>query len=242
MSISVELPKDSRQFAVDTVGAAMCYKLLIKATEELSKVSPAYVAPISKPSAATAVCAIFGIKTPLPQPIENLIFKATFGTSLAVLAAEISLRVIGSAEAAQREAAAVMAVALTYLLQKLVKFKGKIDALQVHTHIDSFILDSFDWLPPLTGCPAGFGICLCGSVLSDTAIAWQDWTNHDADHPLLHWPRIPRRAVFPMPPKVEKILNTPSNESNNLFIWNAYLKHTPPLLTTPFKWLRAFCS
>merc|ERR1711865_1167492 len=165
MSISVELPKDSRQFAVDTVGAAMCYKLLIKATEELSKVSPAYVAPISKPSAATAVCAIFGIKTPLPQPIENLIFKATFGTSLAVLAAEISLRVIGSAEATQREAAAVMAVALTYLLQKLVKFKGKIDALQVHTHINSFIsrIDSMAAL-------AGFGVCLCGSVLSDTAI------------------------------------------------------------------------
>ena len=201
MSISVELPKDSRQFAVDTVGAAMCYKLLIKATEELSKVSPAYVAPISKPSAATAVCAIFGIKTPLPQPIENLIFKATFGTSLAVLAAEISLRVIGSAEATQREAAAVMAVALTYLLQKLVKFKGKIDALQVHTLINSFI-SRIDLMAAL----AGFGVCLCGSVLSDTAIARQDWTNHDADHPLLHWSRIPRRAVFPMPPKVEKVL------------------------------------
>merc|ERR1712166_1199840 len=148
MSISVELPKDSRQFAVDTVGAAMCYKLLIKATEELSKVSPAYVAPISKPSAATAVCAIFGIKTPLPQPIENLIFKATFGTSLAVLAAEISLRVIGSAEATQREAAAVMAVALTYLLQKLVKFKGKIDALQVSAFA---FVGVYCLTPPLRG-------------------------------------------------------------------------------------------
>ena len=128
--IAVKVPADTTGFVVEVVGAALCYKLIIQVIDQLSKFFPAYISPIAKPSAATAVCAMFGIK-PMgkPQPAPGLMFKSVVGTTTAVAAAEVALRVCSDA---QRETAAMIAVALTFMLQKMVLFKGKADAIQVH--------------------------------------------------------------------------------------------------------------
>jgi hypothetical protein len=145
--ISVEPPQT--EFLRDAIGAALCYKVstcrycahlnkgwglmvatcaqvILKVNEALHKLAPAIVSAPAKPSAATAVCVIFGMKPPHP----GLLFKSVFGTGLAVFAAELGLAVFGKGRA---DEASMLGLLVAFLLQRMVKFKGRVDALQVFT-------------------------------------------------------------------------------------------------------------
>merc|ERR1712216_621573 len=103
MDVSIETPKTRKEqtaLAIDAIGAALHFKLVLKVCEKLSQAGPEYVAPMAVPAAAATTAVVFGAKV----PIRPQIFKACCGTACALAAAELALRVAGDA---RRDTAAV---------------------------------------------------------------------------------------------------------------------------------------